>query len=271
MLTIFQERADFWTLPVWTAKTESFLRDVLDELDVLISREVQNGNRVHTYRYAPVRVLNEIKNILGYLDYPTNSRTVDLSRGDNSHFASLGVLDNFSDELVIWAYDRQCKVNPDSTPYYFDCLADLATERNSLALQTKQVMVVSTGQHSARDLYKAYRVLGDTASEWTDDDLAGVFAAELQTSSLQRHTELREAMRMIARDRHSDVLATLAGEDSMTSEEALKFLNVDPATDADSVVAAAIATVVCVMFSSQSSVLTDYRPTVKTNQRSLKH
>jgi len=62
-----------------------------------------------------------------------------------SHYASLGAMREFSDDLIVFAFDRQCDCDPLTSPYYFDCLRGIAQGRQSDTLNTRVAIAASQG------------------------------------------------------------------------------------------------------------------------------
>ncbi len=168
---------------------------------------------------------------------------MDLSSEEHPHYASLGAVDQFTDELLSWAYDRQCECDPANKPYYLDCLADIAKGRQSSDLETKVVMATSAGQHGLKEIEDAYRFFAlDPATVEGDDYIIGVYATRVEAAPRQKD-EARQCLRVIASARNSEKIEAVANDQTMSFEEALEFLNVTQDTPSDSIEAAAIALV----------------------------
>jgi len=214
---------------------------VLYEIDVLIvTRPSDEGPRA-TVHHMPA--LKDIERSLGCFDYPTRSRKVDLSRDEHPYSISLGVVDNFRDDFLSWAYDRQCVCDPSNKPYYLDCLEDLATGRESSDLQMKVVLATSAGELGEKAIEKSYRYFNlDPDSVEGDDHIMGLYKSRIESAPRQKD-EARECLRIIAKHRNSEKIEALANDKTMTFEEALEFLNVSGDTASDSIEAVAIAMV----------------------------
>lgn len=189
--------------------------------------------------------LHKIELSLGYHDYPTRSRsrTVDLTREEHPYYASLGARDTFTDQYLIWAYDRQCETDFVNKPYYLDCLKDLAKGRQSDDLQTKVVMATSAGEYGLSDILDAYRYFSlDPGTGEGDEHIIGIYRSRIQSAPRQKE-EAKQCLLIIAKARDSAAIEAVANDNTMSYEEALEFLNVNAATDADSIEAAAVAMV----------------------------
>lgn len=193
--------------------------------------------------HRPLPALKDIERSLGCFDYPKVSRTVDLSKEEHPYYASLGSVDQFTDELLSWAYDRQCACDPENRPYYLDCLADIAKGRQSSDLQTKVVMATSSGQLGLKEIEEAYRFFAlNPATIEGDDHIIGHYTARIEAAPRQKD-EARQCLRVIANARQSEKIRTVANDQTMSLEEALEFLNVTEDTPSDSIEAAAVVLV----------------------------
>jgi ubiquitin carboxyl-terminal hydrolase 25/28 len=216
----------------------------LIEIDTILDEQyTSNPQNKAKPIYNPEPALKDIERSFGCLDYPKRSRTVDLSSEEHPHYASLGAVDQFTDELLSWAYDRQCECDPANKPYYLDCLADIAKGRQSSDLETKVVMATSAGQHGLKEIEDAYRFFAlDPATVEGDDYIIGVYATRVEAAPRQKD-EARQCLRVIASARNSEKIEAVANDQTMSFEEALEFLNVTQDTPSDSIEAAAIALV----------------------------
>ena len=203
--------------------------------------EQQAGNTLINLR--PLPALKDIERSLGCFDYPTKSRTVDLETPEHPYYASLGAVDNFTDELLSWAYDRQCQTNPKFKPYYLDCLIDLAQGRKSSDLDTKVAMAISAGEYGQKAIDGAYTYFGlHPNSKEEDDHIMGLYRSRIE--SAPKHKEDAKAQLLIlAKARGSSKIEALANDNTMTLQEALELLGVPEGTPPDMIVASAVATV----------------------------
>jgi ubiquitin carboxyl-terminal hydrolase 25/28 len=232
----------FWQLPVITDVNRNFIEDVVYEIDLLIAnRPADEGGPRAIVHHLPA--LKDIERSLGCFEYPTRSRTVDLSIDEHPCYISLGAVYNFTDELLSWAYDRQCTCDPSNKPYYLDCLEDLAKGRESSDLQMKVVMATSAGELGQKAIEESYKYFNlDPDSVEGDDHIMGLYRSRIESAPRQKD-EARECLLTIAKHRHSEKIKALANDKTMSFEEALEFLNVAADTGSDSIEAAAIAMV----------------------------
>jgi len=228
----------FWQPPVFTDRNQKFIYDVIIELEQHI-RE-QQSDRV---LFKPMPALKDIERSLGYFDYPTRQRVIDLETEEHPYYASLGACANFTDDLLGWAYDRQRECDPVNRPYYLDCLQDLANGRGSSDLQMKVALVESAGELGLKAIKEAYKFFAlDPNTVESDDHIMGVYRARIESAPRQKD-EARRCLLVIAKHRNSSQIEALANDRTMTFEEALEFLNVSADTASDSIEASAIAMV----------------------------
>lgn len=235
----------FWQLPVINEDNRAFIDDVMLEIDMWLAHLPLQEQQASFMRVIarPVLALNDIERSLGCSEYPTKSRTVDLSKEEHPYYHSLGAVDNFTDELLSWAYDRQCQCDPANKPYYFDCLEDLAKGRESSDLQLKVTMALSVGEYGLKTLEEAYKHFGlSPSTKEGDDHIMGLYKSRIVSAPKQKD-QARDSLLVIAKHRNSEKIEALAKDNSMTFEEALEFLNVSADTASDSIGAAAIVMV----------------------------
>lgn len=121
----------------------------------------------------------------------------------------MGVTPDFSDALVIWAYDQQVKVDPSSSSLYFDALKDITADRKTEALETKTVMLESQGQFSKKDLDAAYKHLDiepGHAAVLTDEHIISQFSARLMDAGAGEQLRLKESLRLLGEARQSEII-----------------------------------------------------------------
>lgn len=228
-----------------TLETKNFINDVLVEIDVLISSrppEEQWSSKVNVL-HAPLPALKDIERSLGYYDYQTRSRTVDLSKQEHPYYASLGAVDDFTDNFLLWAYERQCECDPPNRPYYLDCLRGLASGRKSTELEMKVAMAASEGRLGLQEIENAYRFFAlDPNTREGDEYIIGVYNSRIESAPRQKD-EARHSLHVIAKARNSQKIEAVANDRAMSFEEALSFLNVSEDTQSDSIEAAAVAMV----------------------------
>lgn len=248
MLTLRKgEKSYFWRPPIISGKNKKFFEDVLLELEFKIAArpttEQQAGNTQVNLR--PVPALKDIQRSLACFDYPTKSRIIDLDTEEHPYYASLGAVENFTDELLGWAYDRQCQTNPKFKPYYLDCLTDLARGRQSSDLDTKVAIAMSAGEYGQKAIDKAYEYfqLPSNCKE-EDEHIMGLYKSRIESAPRQKE-EAKKQLLILAKARNSPQIEALANDQTMTLLEAFDFLSIPEGStpDPDSVAAQAVVLV----------------------------
>lgn len=131
-----------------------------------------------------------------------------LLRAQNRYYAALGALADFSDELLIYAYERQRGVDPENAPFYLECLQEIASSRQSETLQTRVAVVESSGEVSRRDIQQAYQYF-QVDSAWDDGSIIGAFQARAADAPMQE-AEARQHLRVIGIARQSESIQAAA-------------------------------------------------------------
>jgi ubiquitin carboxyl-terminal hydrolase 25/28 len=242
-------------LPTFSRSNENFYDDVSAELEVLIfERLQQEGRHVKlNAQIVPVSALKDIERSLGCFDY-LKRRTVDLTGEEHPYYASLGAMETFTDEFLLWAYGRQRRCDPINKPYYLDCLQDLAKGRKSSDLETKVVEAKSLGELGFNEIKDAYQFLAlDPNIMEGDDYIIGVYKSRIESAPRQKD-EARQCLKIIGEARHSDKIKAMANDVSMSYEDALSYLTVNADTDSDFIAAVAATFVrpllppICMLF-----------------------
>jgi ubiquitin carboxyl-terminal hydrolase 25/28 len=236
-----------------------FIEDVVCELSERISEGTPNeiAHLPSRYMYCPLPATNDVFNTLGCQGYTKGSRTIiDLEDQAHPHYAALGAVEDFSDELIAFAYDRQRECDPQNSPYYLECLKGIADGRHSADLQEKSVLAISMGEHTLNDIEEAYNyfaVKPDTHGG--DDHIIGLYKSRIEASPLHKEAA-RQALLIIGEARHSEAILAIASNKTMSFEEALDYLNVTQDTPSDSIEAVAI-TMVSITLNLQPRALKD--------------
>lgn len=154
----------------------------------------------------------------------------------NSYYASLGALADFDDSLILFAFSRQVAVDIDNKDYYFECLQDLATGRQSETLGVQVALLASQGLISKRDAQRAYQYFGINpahASVIGDDHIIGSFKSRLYDISPLQAEEARKQLRVLGDVRDSERIRAEAAGSIETYEQAMAWFELDPATPDD--------------------------------------
>lgn len=152
------------------------------------------------------------------------------------YYASLGAVSDFADILINYAYQRQCAVDKTNAPYYLTCLTDLAQGRQSEALQTEVVKLMSQGLPNKGEVEQAYGYLGIEpahGSTLSDEFIINQVRSRLPDLAPRAREELRSQLRKIGMARDSDAMQREASEAIDTYEEALSWLDLDQAQPDD--------------------------------------
>ena len=237
----------FWQQPKITDETRAFFDDVTTEISIQLAlRPMAEKQASKTnFSFMPIPAERFIQIVLGYLDYPTRSRIISLDpeEPDHPHYISLGADRDFRDDYLTWAYDRQCACDPANVPYYLDCLSAIAQGRDSSDLQTKVVMITSSGEFGLKAIHEAYRFFGlHPETKEGDDHIIGVFKSRVESAPRQKE-EARNSLLAIAKSRNSEKIRAVANDRAMTIEEALAFFDVAANIESDSLEAVAVSMV----------------------------
>ncbi|KAG9658654.1 cysteine proteinase, partial [Aureobasidium melanogenum] len=169
-----------------------------------------------------------------------SGRNLDSTEEDHPCYASLGALGDFSDRLIAFSYERQAACDPIEGPYYFDCLQDLATGRNSEILITKSVKLASQNVLSRKDIVQAYKTLGinpDFQENVDDQEIIGLYKSRWSDSSTAGQSDLKIALKTVGQARNSRYILDTAADTVETYEQALAWLGADASQADDTIVA----------------------------------
>ncbi|TQS37626.1 hypothetical protein Golomagni_01894 [Golovinomyces magnicellulatus] len=230
----------FWRLPLITDQNRGFLEDALQELTFRASEVQSQTNNALIFSLA-VPAIKQIKIILGFASFQEKKKIFDANTEEHPYYASLGAVEDFTDELLCWAYDRQCECDPTNKPYYFDCLEDLARGRDSYYLQTKLVVATSAGGYGNKAIEEAYSYFRLHSSTNESDELIMSLYKSRVNSEPSQKNHARSCLKIIAKHRNSPSLEALTNDKEMTLDEALEFLGVNIDTSPEFIEASAVA------------------------------
>jgi ubiquitin carboxyl-terminal hydrolase 25/28 len=134
---------------------------------------------------------------------------------------------DFSDELLIFAFTCQTRVDENNGPYYFECLQDIAIGRKSDWLETQVQIFASQGYSNRREVEEAYRFIGmdpSHAQQINDDHIIGQFRSRLADISPSAVVDTRNALRIIGSARKSKQIEEEATNAIETYSQALSWL-----------------------------------------------
>lgn len=143
------------------------------------------------------------------------------------YFASLGALHDFADELIDFAFERQCLCDPARRPYYFECLQLISEARNTDHLQMKVAMLASQDFVSRRDLFAAYRLLNvpvTDANAIDDARILELFQVRQADLGPRAQEDARQALNKIGTARGSVRLINASRQTIESYDDALTWL-----------------------------------------------
>jgi ubiquitin carboxyl-terminal hydrolase 25/28 len=238
----------FWVLPtvepisqadIFQRTRGHFLSDVIYELAERLSEAKPNYSRVHN-----VLATHDLYSVLGCLDYLTASRSVvnlEEQEAEHPHYAALGAVNDFPDELIAFAYDRQSDCDFKNKPYYLEALQGIANGRHSVELQEKAVMAISMGENTLSEIEDAYKYFNiDPESASGEEHIIGNYQSRIESSPLQKE-DAKQQLRIIGQSRGSERILSVANDDTMSVPEAFELLGVTQDIPSDSISAMAIA------------------------------
>lgn len=195
------------------------LERLIVELQVLIDQYCASHATPNPSRVPWQQAKTDLERALsaqGYDKVP--GRQLASTEEDHPYYASLGALGNFSDQLILFSYKRQSICDPENSPYYFDCLQDLATGRGSDFLIMESTTLASQDVLSKKDINQAYLSFGiqpRTADVVADDNIVGLYRSRWSDSGPAQQADLKIALKKLAQARGSQMMLD-AASDSMS-------------------------------------------------------
>jgi ubiquitin carboxyl-terminal hydrolase 25/28 len=188
----FKDIGDFYLLPrpgppePWEWNLRKQLEDTQEELWALMRQLKRNdpninieGRKGYDGKMEPFE--EDVQLFLSTFEYDkskTTRRAPTLTLDEQSWYAGLGCLGDFSDDLLAFGFDRQAATDTENIPYYYDCLSAIAKKRNSESLEMKMALLASEGFFGRRDVTNAYKYFTldpRQDNELTDEFIHGVF------------------------------------------------------------------------------------------------
>lgn len=243
----------FWKLPViepkdpnsrgWPKSQEDFLLDVgvelrhrWTEIQSILSNQAQ-------VTWVPLPALNDLYKVLGCMDYAREKRPIDIDEAPHPHYLGLGAAGDFSDSLLLFAFERQRECDPQNKPYYLECLWGISKGRQSADLDEEYVKAISMGEHRLSEIEDAYRFLDIPLDTKDGEDwIIGMYHSRVDAAPRQKD-EARQCLLVIGQARNSEKIQAVANDRAMTYIEALEFLNLQVDTPSDFVEAVATSMV----------------------------
>ncbi|KIW00916.1 hypothetical protein, variant 2 [Verruconis gallopava] len=238
----FKDIGDFYMLPrpepedPWAWSLRKQLEDTQEELWALMRQLKEQDPRLELEKLkgynGKMEPFDEDAQVLlstfEYEKSKTTRRAPTLTLEEQSWYAGLGALGDFSDELISFAFDRQMATDSANMPYYYDCLTSIAKKRNSETLDVKLALLASEGYYGKSDIVNAYKYFTldpRQAAELTDDYIRGVFESRLGSVAKSAEPECREKLRLIGVSRNSQALLDAADNEITDHHSALRFLD----------------------------------------------
>lgn len=229
-----------WYLPrcrdgskVYGAKTSDQWRNYLSrwevELYILIESFASTLQIPSPYSHVLHSAMPEMLRLVSAQGYPRQvwTRTNSVSPADVVAYASLGALSDFSDELIMFCYDRQSLCDPQARSSYFDSLNHLAKSRESEALMLKATMLESQGLIGQRDIDEAYQFL-DIDKTADDAYIVSKFRSRYDDTGPSMRPHMKHMLQRLAQARGSSVLQDAASDTLETYEQAIAWLGAHP-------------------------------------------
>ncbi|SCU85847.1 LAME_0D03158g1_1 [Lachancea meyersii CBS 8951] len=154
----------------------------------------------------------------------------------NFNLLILSVCHYYNDKDVIKNYESQIRLDPANAGLYYDALTYVANVKSSYQLITyarKQDAVGKESLDSALLLFGIEPTNADLAS--IDDELLlGIYRKETYQASSQKHTNLRNALKLIAKAKNSEALSFYSTHEPYESvHQAYRMLEIDESVDVD--------------------------------------
>lgn len=216
--------------------TNVWLDNIEAELDALIANRPPEERQSAQDRTKPESALSELSRALSCQNYDKDpsSRTSKHSLLQRPRsFTILGIPEDASDDLIIWAYQRQMALETDAmhTAQLMTALEDVQTQRQSEKLSEQVAIEWSQGRYGEQAIADAYKSLGLPPDNGLDEEsIIGTFEARLLDSPSQG-PEMRESLARIGEVRNSQRLIDYARNELATYDDALHYLGAEHSTD----------------------------------------
>ncbi len=157
---------------------ESFIRKTQEIIslgimsDTIVNKQIRD-NPFSFKLLETESVILRLKQFLSCDSYEKSTTTV-LKRDHYSDYVKLGIVEDFSDKLIVSSYELQSLYDPDNIPDYADAIRNIAQFTGSQILEDYVIRLMSLGIITRTDILKAYRyfnVLPQYISKISDDML----------------------------------------------------------------------------------------------------
>ncbi|KAK5957548.1 ubiquitin-specific protease ubp2 [Knufia fluminis] len=213
-----------------------FLDNVEIELDALIANRPQEERQAAQDTTKLESALIELTRVLSCQNYDRDpsSRTTKKSLLQRSRaFTILGIPEDASDDLIVWAYQRQMALENDAmqTAKLMTALEDVQKQRQSEKLSEQVAIEWSQGRYGEQAISDAFRSFGISPdADLSDEVILGNFEARLSDAPAQEQ-QMRESLARIGDYRKSQKLVDYARNQISTYEDALSYLGAGLLTD----------------------------------------
>ena len=203
--------------PFDSSSQKAYLLDVREELLSYIRRFPGSERQILRWISSgdlAVSADGSLDRVLGASTYDkAYSKRSQLESIDDPLYAGLGALSDFSDQLVLHAFNWQTAFDQQQSPYYYDCLSAIAERRNSEALSVEIATMASQGFITRKDVEDAYRYFTidpQRAPNMEDGHILGLFQSRLESAPAHQENDIRQQLRIIGQARGSNMLTDAA-------------------------------------------------------------
>lgn len=152
------------------------------------------------------------------------------------HFINLSASSYYSDKDIIKNYETQISLDPENVGIYFDALNYIANTKGGyqlIAYCGKQNIVGKEALDGALTVFGIDSKDTDVKSI-TDELLLSIYKNELKAASMQKRTDLKNALRLLAKFKESKKLKFHVDYEPYTSTpKAYQLLEIDESVDLD--------------------------------------
>ncbi|KAF1817658.1 UCH-domain-containing protein [Eremomyces bilateralis CBS 781.70] len=228
---------DVWRRP----DKRTYLQDVYQELGIVLwdckphERE-EVASRMEIYPLVTkVNAVSSIESILSCAGYEKKpgaraTRSTRSDEEDHPHYASLGAVADFSDNLILFAWKTQSFFDKLDHAYYLDCLRGIAQGRGSEALSVEVALADSRGVYDRKTIDNAFRCLGidpQKGPTLTGEQILNHYNVRYQDVGERTRMDMREMRKILAHVFDLQCLSDSSDELLDTYEACLRFLEAD--------------------------------------------
>lgn len=211
----------------------TMIEDAYHELVALILDRPEPERASTRNSATPQPAIRMIETTLGCQEYekrPGSRTRSAVSEEDHPYYAGLGAMGDFSDALLLFAFNAQMSVDLANSTYYFECLQHIARGRDSEMLQTQAQLLASEGYTNRQEVANAYHYIGMDPAHGRalgEDMIIAQFRSRLQDLGSAAVEETRNALRVIGHARNSELIKQEASNAIETYAQAMSWLGLD--------------------------------------------